>query len=332
MTAASSEPAVSSGAVSDAPPSSVRTVTLILNPRAGSREREIDRVIATAEELGWRLRIVETNARGHATELAAEAVQRGDRMVLIGGGDGTMNEVIQALAGAETAVGAIPFGTMNVWVRELGLSLDPAEATRQLLTGQVKRVDLGRVNGRYFLLMAGIGFDAEAIHALGDTSAGRFRAWTFFLTGALAALRTHGQRVRVRADGEAFETNAALVTVGNTRLWAGAVQITHHASASDGLLDVCIFPGRSLLFKLWYLALVIVGQHDQHPDVIYRQVRSLYVAARPPIPIQLDGEPAGRTPAHVEVVPGVLRVLVGPGDAQALAAAPCDAESLSDWV
>jgi diacylglycerol kinase (ATP) len=221
---------------------------------------------------------------------------------------------------------------MNVWVRELGLSLDPAEATRQLLTGQIRRIDLGRVNGRYFLLMAGIGFDAEAIHALETASDGRFRAWTFFLTGALAAIRTHGQRVRIRADGEAFETNAALVTVGNTRLWAGAVQITHHASAADGLLDVCIFPGRSLLYKLWYLALVIVGQHDHHPDVIYRQVRALYVAARPPIPIQLDGEPAGQTPAHVEVVPSALRVLVGPGHAQALAGAPTDAESLLDWA
>ena len=330
MTAASSEPAASPEVASEAAPPTLREVTLILNPRAGSRERDVDRVCAVARELGWHLRIVETNAKAHATELASEAARRGDRIVLIGGGDGTMNEVIQALAGTQTAVGAIPFGTMNVWVRELGLSLDPAEATRQLLTGQIRRIDLGRVNGRYFLLMAGIGFDAEAIHALGDTSVRRFRAWTFFLTGALAAIRTRGQRVRIRADAEAFETNAALVTVGNTRLWAGAVQITHRATAADGLLDVCIFPGRSLLTKVWYLALVLIGRHDDHPDVTYRQVRSLYVATRPPIPIQLDGEPAGQTPALVEVVPGSLRVLVGPGDAQALAGAPTDAESVAD--
>jgi YegS/Rv2252/BmrU family lipid kinase len=275
--------------------------------------------------------VVETTARAHATELADEAARRGDPLVLIGGGDGTLNEVIQALAGTNTAVGAIPFGTMNVWVRELGLSLDPAEATRQLLTGQIRRIDVGRINGRFFLLMAGIGFDAEAIHALGDRPAGRWRALIFFLTGALAAIRTRGQRVRIKADGETFYTNAALVTVGNTRLWAGAVQITHRASVADGLLDVCVFPGRSLLVKLWYLLLVLIGRHDAHPDVIYRQIRDLYVQARPPIPIQLDGEPAGQTPAHVQVVPGALRVLVGPGHAQALDGAPCEAASLAAW-
>lgn len=327
---ATSEPAGPSETAETPVPSAVRTATLILNPRAGRRERDVEQVLAAASELGWQLKIIETTARGHATQLAAEAAERGERMVLIGGGDGTMNEVIQALAGTGTAVGAIPFGTMNVWVRELGVSLDPAEATRQLLTGQIRRIDLGRVNGRYFLLMAGIGFDAEAIHALGDTSRGRFRAWTFFLTGALAAIRTHGQRVRIRADQEHFETNAALVTVGNTRLWAGAVQITHHASATDGLLDVCIFPGRSLLTKVWYLALVLIGRHDDHPDVTYRQVRELYVAARPPIPLQLDGEPAGQTPALVQVAPGALRVLVGAGQAQALAGAACDLESVAD--
>ncbi|MGE3267453.1 MAG: diacylglycerol kinase family protein [Chloroflexota bacterium] len=301
-----------------APQPSTRTAFLILNPRAGSRHGAIHRVVAVAAELGWSLRVVETTARGDATRLAAEAVQRRDRFVLIGGGDGTMNEVIQALAGTQTAVGAIPFGTMNVWVRELGISLDPADATRQLLLGQVRRIDLGRVNDRHFLLMAGIGFDAEAVHSLGDAPKGRFRALTFFLTGALAAIRTRGQRVRIRLDHESIETNAALVTVGNTRLWAGAVQITHRATAADGLLDVCVFPARSLFTKLRYLALVLIGRHDTDPDVWYRQVRELHVVSRPPVPLQVDGEPFGMTPAHVMVVPGALQALVGNGQAPAL--------------
>jgi diacylglycerol kinase (ATP) len=335
VTAARREPAESSSPGPSSPdrPSAApppRVATLILNPRAGSRERAVERVIAAAAELGWRLRVEETNARAHATELADEAVRRGDPVLLIGGGDGTLNEVLQAVTGTETAVGAIPFGTMNVWVRELGLSLDPAEATRQLLTGQIRRIDLGRVNGRNFLLMAGIGFDAEAIHALEHRPVGRWRALSFFVEGALAAIRTHGQRVRVHADNEAFTTNAALVTVGNTRLWAGAVQITHRASVADGLLDVCIFPGRALALKFWYLLLVLLGRHDAHPDVIYRQVRELHVQARPPIPIQLDGEPAGQTPALVQIVPGALRVLVGPGHAEVLEGAPCEVASLAD--
>jgi YegS/Rv2252/BmrU family lipid kinase len=207
---------------------------------------------------------------------------------------------------------------MNVWARELGLSLDPLEATRQLLQGQMHRIDLGRLNGRYFLLMAGMGFDAEAVHAIRGKTKHRFGPLAFLVAGALAALRTHGTRVRVRADGRTFETNAALITVGNTRLWAGAVQITYHATAVDGRLDVCIFPGRALLTKLKLFLLVLFGRHDDDPNVTYLQVQSLHVASRPPIPVQLDGEAFGTTPAQVDIAPACLRVLVGSGDAPAL--------------
>jgi diacylglycerol kinase family enzyme len=113
-----------------------------------------------------------------------------------------------------------------------------------------------------------------------------------------------------------------LLTIGNTRLWAGAVQITNRATAADGLLDVCIFPGRSLLTKLRHLLLVFVGRHADDPEVEYLQVRELHVAARPPLPLQVDGEPFGTTPLRVEIVPGALRVLVGAGLAPALADAP----------
>jgi YegS/Rv2252/BmrU family lipid kinase len=316
-----------------AAPALDRVAFLIVNPRAGDQlyARGVDRVIQTAAELGWRLEIAETRAAGDATRLAAEAVQAGHPIVLAGGGDGTLNEVIQALVGTATAVGAVPLGTVNVWVRELGLSLDPVEATRQLLLGQVRQIDLGRINGRYFLLMAGLGFDAVAVHAIeGSPQKRRFGPLAFFAAGAVEALRTRGVRLRLRADGRIFETNAALVTIGNTRLWAGAVQITHRATAADGLLDVCIFPGRSLLTKLRHLFLVVIGRHEEDPEVTYLQVRELLVATRSPIPIQVDGEPFGTTPARVEIVPGAVRALVGSSTAPALLDAPTVDLALGD--
>lgn len=301
-------------------PQHARSAILIVNPQAGSETRAqvVEEIVAVAAELGWNVMVQETQASGDATRLAREAAQAGLAAVFVAGGDGTINEVIQSLAGTETALCAIPLGTVNVWARELGLSLDPVEATRQLLGGPVYRVDLGRLNDRYFLLMAGMGIDAEAVHAIQGKTKQRFGPLAFLAAGAFAALRTTGTRVRVRADGKVFETKAALVTVGNTRLYAGAVEITHHATATDGLLDVCIFPARVLLTKLKYLLLVLIGRHDGDPGVTYLQVRSLQIIARSPLPIQLDGEPFGTTPAHVEVVPGSLRVLVGPGNAPAL--------------
>ncbi len=115
-----------------------------------------------------------------------------------------------------------------------------------------------------------------------------------------------------------------MVVVGNTRLWAGTVQITRRAMASDGLLDVCVFPGRTLLDKARHLALVLIGRHEDDPDVTYVRARELLLNARPPLPLQVDGEPHGTTPAHITVVPGALRVLVGPGTAAALADAPIE--------
>lgn len=315
------------GSASDHVGPSVRSALLILNPRAGIRatSRPVERVVEAAAHLGWHLDVVETAAPGDATRLAADAARAGQQIVLAGGGDGTLNEVVQALVGSATAVGAVPLGTVNVWVRELGLSLDPAEATHQLLDGQVRRLDLGRVNGRYFLLMAGLGFDAVAVHAVeGTFKKRRFGPIAFVATGALEALRTRGHRLRLRADGRSFVTNAGLVTVGNTRLWGGAVKITHHATAADGLLDVCIFPGRSLPTKLRHLFLVVIGRHDADPEVTYLQVRELLVASRPRIPIQVDGEPFGTTPARFEIVPGAVRMLVGPGTAPAVIDAPIE--------
>jgi diacylglycerol kinase (ATP) len=299
-----------------------RSALLIFNPQAGSlaANSSLERVVRAASDVGWHIEVAETEAAGDATRLAASSRHQ---VVLCAGGDGTLNEVIQGLAGTETAVGAIPLGTVNVWARELGLSLDPVEATRQLLTGHVRRIDLGRANGRYFLLMAGLGFDAVAIHAIeGTTTKRRFGPLAFLAAGAFEALSNRGHRLRLQADGATFERNAALVTVGNTRLWAGAVQITNRASAVDGLLDVCVFPGRSLLTKLRHLLLVFIGRHASDPEVTYLQVRQLDVAARPPVPIQVDGEPLGLTPAHIEVVPAALRVLVGAGRAPVVANAP----------
>ena len=86
--------------------------------------------------------------------------------MIAAGGDGTINEVIQGLAGSETALGVLPSGTVNVWARELGIPLDDTRARNVLVNGQTRRIDLGRINGRYFLLMVGIGFDGEVTQAV----------------------------------------------------------------------------------------------------------------------------------------------------------------------
>lgn len=311
---------------SSAPSSRRTTALLIANPRAGlvARSGAVRRIAATLERLGWDVEIRETTVKGEAADVARDAAARGLDVVLSAGGDGTLNEVIQGLAGTETAVGALPLGTMNVWVRELGLALDPAEAARQIASGQVRRVDLGRANGRYFLLMAGLGVDAEALLAAEGEPKRRFGPLALIMAGVLAGARATGSRLALRIDDRPQRLQGAMVVVGNTRLWAGTVQITRRAMASDGILDVCVFPGRTLWDKLRHLALVLIGRHEDDPDVTYLRARELLISARPPLPLQVDGEPHGTTPARIEIIPGALRVLVGPGTAATLAGAPIE--------
>src|SRR5579862_1748915 len=135
--------------------------TLIYNPIAGHggslAELEAARDVLAAR--GWLVRLEATAGPGAATALAGDAVERGDDVVIVAGGDGTINEAIQALAGTTVALGVLPVGTVNVWAREIGLPAHPVAAAALLADGDSRTIDLGRAGERLFLLMAGAGFD-----------------------------------------------------------------------------------------------------------------------------------------------------------------------------
>src|SRR5207248_8260920 len=133
--------------------------TLIHNPAAGPRSRAADLAIVRSLLCahGWALRMEATTGPATATALAREAVERGDDVVIVAGGDGTINEVIQALAGTTVALGVLPAGTVNVWAREIGLPARPVAAAKALADGAYRSVDLGRAGDRCLLLRAGSG-------------------------------------------------------------------------------------------------------------------------------------------------------------------------------
>jgi len=156
----------------------MKRVTVILNPNAGNAHQR--RAIAQGitewrSNQGWQVRLRETRKAGDATSFAREEAKRND-LIVAAGGDGTINEVMNGLVGTDTALGALPVGTGNVWVRELQQSLNPLHAARQLADGHVELVDVGQANERYFLLMAGVGLDAaitREVHSADKKRLGR---------------------------------------------------------------------------------------------------------------------------------------------------------------
>jgi YegS/Rv2252/BmrU family lipid kinase len=292
--------------------------TVVFNPNAGRgiSNEAVHRVTAILEDAGWAVDTAMTCAPGDATRLARAAVEAGAGAVLAAGGDGTVNEVVQALAGTQTALGYLPFGTVNVWARELGIPLLAEDAARALLEGRIETVDLGRANERYFLLMAGLGFDAEVVRRAEALE--RYKARTGILpyvaASMSAAVLYRGFDVELRYEDVIQRVEALMLVVGNTRLYGGRYYFTPRAVANDGWLDVCIVKGKGPLRLARQSLPLLVSGSVAYSDVEAIRVRDLIIRSDTPIPYQLDGELTGATPLHIRVAPHALRVIV-PSDA-----------------
>jgi diacylglycerol kinase (ATP) len=290
---------------------------LIANPTSGSYIHHVQQLRDTVTFLrdqGWQADLKLTQAVGDARRLAQEAVDQRVDMVVVVGGDGTINEVIQALAGSETALGVLPSGTVNVWAREVGIPLDIAGACAVLIHGQERTIDLGRVNERYFLLMAGIGIDGEVAHAVERQPVKRLGLVAYLFVGAWLGLGYPAFRALLQVDGELIRANVLQIIVGNTQLYAGALKYTWQAKVDDGLLDVCIVYKRSMFGRIIVVLDFLRRKHRQR-WIRYERCTELKVLTRRAVGIQVDGDPACYTaqghPATVfTIAPGALKVIV----------------------
>lgn len=305
-----------------APPQPAKpTIRIIANPAAGTlRNPQALRDLYDAANMltaaGAPAEVCLTERAGHAVDLARDAAKAGMDMVVAAGGDGTVNDVIQGLAGYATALGVLPLGTVNVWAREVGIPLSTPEAAHVLLHGARRRVDLGRAGARYFLMMAGIGFDAEVARRV---ERGRLRKIglkmvEYLATAGFLSLTQKPVRVYLRIQGKRRGTSALMVLIGNTRLYGGALTFTRHAVADDGVLDVVIIGGGGLIYRATVLRNALLRRTPSRQRVRYERARSVRIDAETPLPVQVDGEVVGRLPMTFSVAPLALTVIV-PADA-----------------
>jgi diacylglycerol kinase (ATP) len=294
-----------------------RSLLAVVNPRAG-RPADLQRLhsaLRTLEQHGWSVDIRGTLWPQHARQMAETAVRQGCEAVLAVGGDGTINEVVNGLAGSATALAVLPAGTVNVWAREAYLPFAADAAVRLLETGQRARIDLGRAGGRYFLLLASAGVDSVAVRAV-SSAARRWKRESYVLSG-LRDLFRHGGRPMsfTVGDDESPETLSArtlLAVCGNTRLYGGVVRLTARARLDDGLLDLCVLTGRGPTALVGHALRAFPGRHLTSAAIVYRQARRIRINAESPLPVQLDGEHAGSTPVVFSAVPRALTVVLPP--------------------
>ncbi|HLW79481.1 MAG TPA: diacylglycerol kinase family protein [Terriglobia bacterium] len=321
----------------------MRAATLIYNPVAGRhperREKQIRRAAVELRQAGIDARIAQTSGPGAAREIARDAARQDGTLILVCGGDGTINEVVNGLAPGPATLGILPGGTANIIAKELGLSHDPVRAARELPGWQPRRIPLGLatwaagpegpvnltgptgLNGssgapreqRYFLSVAGVGFDAHVVYKLSTDFKMSWGVIAYSVQAIREALR-HSFPVIV-CGMEGRESRGTFVVIQRTRRYAGWLDLVPGARFFDPTFNVCVFRSRNRFRYFLYAAAVFARQHVKLGDVELARARHVDCRAAQTgarVRFELDGELAGELPARFDLVPEALTLLVPP--------------------
>ena len=288
----------------------------IINPvsRKGRAHRVWPAVREILQDGGYRVDEAISERRMHAWELAAQAAAGGYDTIVSVGGDGTNHEVINGMLNAQVAVppalGLIPAGTANDLARCLKIPFDPQAAARVLLDGARHRVDVGKVNDRYYATISGVGFDAEVAQLVNRWP--RFIGGTvLYIAGIVTMLATYRPVLsRITIDGATQETKMFLLAAANTNWYAGGMYMAPHARIDDGLLAVVWAEDLGKGETLALLPRLFSGGHLRHPKVSHTTAREVRVDSDTPLAIHADGETVGHVPAYFRVLPQALEVIV----------------------
>lgn len=291
--------------------------TLISNPKTGRyasrRARPIEQLASHLESLGVKVDLRLTSGPGDATQIAARAARNGSRDVIVAGGDGTINEAIQGLAGTSARLAIIPRGTGNVLARELGLPLDDEQAASVVARGKSRKVYLGLAidettnESRYFVLMAGIGLDASVVGRVHPSLKKRIGKGAFWVSG-LSHLATWNPRpFTLEIEGEKY--GATFATIGKSARYGGDLAITPGARLDQREFEVCIIKTTSRLRYLRLLSHAMrEGMPRDTPEVQF--VKTANVKAYGDAQVQVDGELIGHLPMRFEIAPHSLQIIV----------------------
>jgi len=284
----------------------VSNTVVILNPAA--RSEKAKRWRARVESVARGCVICATSRAGEAEALARHAAQEGFEKIVAAGGDGTINEVVNGLAGSNAALGLLPIGTMNVFATELGLPAHDLALCWQIIQGEHTRlVDLPSANGKFFVQLAGVGLDAQVVKETSLKLKRSFGPLSYLISAAQIAAR-QPPRLFLESENSPID-EGSFVLVGNGRLYGGPFPFFKQAIIDDGLFDVVVFKQLGYLEIIKYLQDVVFSSEIRVPEIEYFQTRRLRVTSDSEVPVELDGELVGSCPVEFQVRERTLRVL-----------------------
>jgi YegS/Rv2252/BmrU family lipid kinase len=231
-------------------------------------------------------------------------------LVIIGGGDGTLNAAAEGLLEAGLPLGILPLGTANDLARTLEIPVDVVEASRVIAEGLIHRIDLGRANGKHFFNVASVGLSVHVARELGVEVKRRWGVLGYPLTLWRALGRHRSFRAEIQCNGARTRVRTIQISVGNGRHYGGGMTIAADAAIDDGLLDVVSLAPQGLIELTLNLPALRWGWHERAARVRHWRCRDIAIRTGRSLPVNTDGEVTTRTPAHIVVVPKALAVLV----------------------
>ena len=299
--------------VSTQPP--YRDFTLITNPISGK-----GKAAAVAEQAFQRLtaegymgRLELTTQPGDANRIARKAIENGSHWIIACGGDGTIHEVVNAIAEKpDVVLGVLPCGKGNDFAEALKISTKPVDAIGVLLNGSTRQVDLGKIGDHYFDTIVTCGYDAEVSRRVTEEGTPFSGTAAYVYTAITTLFRYQSPVVRLEGDFGSYEGEILLTATGVTSSYGGGMKIVPGAIIDDGLFDVCIIEPVPRRTVLRLLVTLFWGGHAGHPAVQMHRTKSLTIKTDPPVLLYADGERICYTPATVEIVERGLTVIAPP--------------------
>ncbi|QVY62068.1 diacylglycerol kinase [Cytobacillus gottheilii] len=292
----------------------MKRARIIYNPTSGREifKKHLAEVLQKLENAGYETSCHATTGEGDATKAARLAVERRFDLIVAAGGDGTINEVVNGIAEQEfiPKLGILPTGTTNDFARALHIPRDIEAAADIIAKGDSIPVDIGRINEKYFINIAGGGRITELTYEVPSKLKTMIGQLAYYLKGIEMIPSIRSTEVSIEYDGKMFEGEAMLFLVGLTNSVGGFEKLAPNASINDGLFSLLILKKTNLADFIRIATLALRGEHVNDPHVIYTQANRIKVHSTEKVQLNLDGEFGGLLPAEFVNLYRHLEVLV----------------------
>lgn len=280
-----------------------KNTIIIINPKAGKKiflNLYLPLVETQLKKYNIKYETIFTKRPGDATIIAKNYAKLVD-FIIIFGGDGTVREVVEGIKEYPIPIGIIPFGTVNVLALDLKIPFNPIKATNNIIEGNIKKIDIGIINNKPFLLMCSSGIDALAVHNVNLNAKkilGPF-AYIFSAIKSLIIYRPH--KITIKIVDKNIVDEGFLVIISNSRFYGGKFIIDRNTSIDDGLLNIFLFKKGSIKDTFRLFAGVLLNKIEQVPGIVYYKGKEIYLNSQKKVYLQIDGDKAPPPPAHITI-------------------------------